>query len=80
MQLGNVKGESEPVMQRRQAKFDELLLLPLTLIEPALCWALDLIAKDSGELDWVRLTDELSAWEREETRLNWATQYLHFGQ
>ena len=53
-----------------------MLALPLTKIEPALRWALDLIAKKGLKLDWVELTDDLSLWERESTRLKWAEEFL----
>jgi len=61
-----------PVAQR----FDGLLTLPLAKIEPALRWALDLIASKNLKVDWVRLTNDLSIWERETTRLNWAEEFL----
>lgn len=57
-------------------RFDELLALPLDRIEPALQWALEHIAANSRKLDWVMLTDDLSVWERETTRLKWAEQFL----
>ena len=60
----------------KQQRFDELLLLPLSQIEPALQWALPVIAKNGGRLDWVRLTDELSRWERDHTRTKWAKEFL----
>jgi hypothetical protein len=61
-----------PVAQR----FDGLLTLPLAKVEPALRWALDLIASERLKVDWVRLTNDLSIWERETTRLNWAEEFL----
>jgi CRISPR type I-E-associated protein CasB/Cse2 len=61
---------------KRRGRFDELLLLPLSLIEPRLQWAITLISENGFGLNWVRLTDELSIWEKEETRLRWAEQYL----
>lgn len=75
-------GQGKPIeqeTQRRQRRFDELLTLPLNQIEPALQWAVTLIAKDAKGLDWVRLTDDLSIWERETTRVKWAEQYLQLG-
>ncbi len=64
--------KNEPFRQR----FDRLLMLPLGSIEPALRWALDQIASSGRHLDWVGLTDDLSLWEREATRLKWAKQFL----
>src|SRR5208337_1136801 len=55
---------------------DSMLTLPVDQIEPALQWALDLIASKHRKLDWVRLTNDLSIWERETTRLRWAEEFL----
>lgn len=59
-----------------QKRFDRMLTLPLGKIEPALRWALDLLASKDLKLDWVKLTNDLSIWERESTRLKWAEQFL----
>ncbi len=75
-QLGLLKAPDKDAAKRRQRRFDELLVLPLSQIEPALQWAMTLIAQNGAHLDWVRLTNELSIWEREETRVKWAEQYL----
>lgn len=69
-----VKG-SERV--RFEQRLDRMLTLPLQDIETSLLWALDLIASKDLSLDWVQLTDDLSIWERESTRLKWAKQYLY---
>jgi CRISPR type I-E-associated protein CasB/Cse2 len=74
--LGRVKAADEHAAMRRQAKFDELLTLPLDRLEPILRWAVGLVAKNGGSLDWARLADDLSIWEREQTRLKWAKEYL----
>ncbi len=74
--LGKIKSTNERVTRRRQQRFDELLAHDLSGVEFALKWALQLIEKNNKGIDWVRLTDELSVWEREETRLSWAKQYL----
>ena len=63
--------------KRFQKRFDSLLLLPLDEVEPALRWAISVIAYNNKPLDWVRLTNDLSAWEREATRLKWAEQFLN---
>jgi CRISPR type I-E-associated protein CasB/Cse2 len=57
-------------------RFDRMLTLPLDKIEAALQWALDELASKDLKLDWVKLTDDLSIWERESTRLKWAVQFL----
>ena len=64
--------EKDPVAQR----FDRMLTLPIDMIETALQWALDLISSKHLTLDWVRLTNDLSIWERETTRLKWAEEFL----
>jgi len=57
-------------------RFDRMLILPLGKIEPALQWALSQVASKGLKLDWVQLTDDLSIWERETTRLKWAEQFI----
>ncbi|MCR4415871.1 MAG: type I-E CRISPR-associated protein Cse2/CasB [Thermoguttaceae bacterium] len=74
-QLGRCCSRAADSAQFRQ-KFDHLLLLPLHSIEPALQWALRTIAAEDLTLDWVQLTDDLSIWERESTRLKWAGEFL----
>lgn len=60
-------------------RFDRMLVLPLNKIESALQWALKCIAElKYPKLDWVRLTYDLSIWERDATRLKWANQFLQF--
>ena len=71
-----VRPDDERTAHRWQQKFDELLMFPLGQIEPALQWAIRYVADASAGLDWVRLTDDLSTWEREGIRLKWAKQYL----
>jgi CRISPR-associated protein Cse2 family len=56
-------GRSRPANDRAERftkRFDRLLTLPIRKIEPALRWALDLIASKDLKLDWVILTDDLS--------------------
>jgi len=66
----------DPARERFRQRFDRMLVLPLDKIEPALHWALDLVASTGRELDWVQLTDDLSIWERESTRIKWAYQFI----
>lgn len=90
--LAAVLGRSEPrdesAGKRFRARFDALLQTPLGGLEPRLRWALS-VAREAarGErvagLDWVRLTDDLSIWDRGEAhrlrrdvRDAWAEQYL----
>ena len=75
-QLGCCRPYKDPEKERFEQRFDRMLILPLDKIEPALQWALDLVASNNRGLDWVKLTDDLSRWERETTRLGWAEQFL----
>jgi len=75
-QLRGCEPREERAGKRFRQKFDELLTLPLDKIEPALRWVLELMASKELKLDWVKLTDDLSIWERETTRLRWAREYL----
>ena len=62
--------------ERFRQRFDRMLMLPLNKIEPELRWAIGLIGSNDKQLAWVKLTDDLSIWERESTRLRWAEQFL----
>ncbi len=79
-QLGKLRIADAKAADRRRRRFDGLLALPLNQIEPALRWAIALLASNDGNLDWVRLTNELSRWEREKTRIEWAEQFLQMKQ
>jgi CRISPR type I-E-associated protein CasB/Cse2 len=74
--LAHQVGRCRPARYR----FDSMLTSSLDSIEPALRWALDLIFSRNFGLDWVKLTDDLSIWERESTRLKWAEQFLKSSQ
>lgn len=74
--LGRRRPADERARVRHQQRFDELLLLPLAQIEAALQWALTVVGDGGLGLDWVRLTDELSIWEREATRVKWSNEFL----
>ncbi|MGH9433415.1 MAG: type I-E CRISPR-associated protein Cse2/CasB [Terriglobia bacterium] len=75
-QLGRCRPAKNTEVERFEQRFDRMLTLPIDRIEPALQWALDLIASKHLKLDWVSLTNDLSIWERETTRLKWAEQFL----
>jgi len=62
--------------ERFRALVDQLLVSSLAEIEPAIRWALMEISDRELKLDWVKLTDDLSIWERESTRLRWAEQFI----
>ncbi len=75
-QLRECQPSEERGKERFQQRFDRMLMLPLGEMEPALRWAIERIASGGRRLDWVKLTDDLSMWERESTRLKWAKQFL----
>lgn len=75
-QLGRCRPVKKADRKRFAQRFDRMLTLPIDNLEPALQWALDLMASKHLKLDWVRLTNDLSSWERETTRLKWAEQFL----
>jgi CRISPR type I-E-associated protein CasB/Cse2 len=77
-QLGHCQPNGDQSRKRFQARFDSLLRMPLGMIEPELRWALSVLSNNDKTLDWVRLTDDLSIWERETTRLKWAEQFLNY--
>jgi len=75
-QLRHCKPKENGNQKRFEQKFDQMLLTPLSQIETALQWALKQVADKGKPVDWVRLTDDLSKWEREETREKWAKDFL----
>lgn len=75
-QLARCRPDEETRRKRFEQKVDTVLSLPLEGIEPALHWALDVLASKDLGVDWVRLTDDLSFWERPTARLRWAQEFL----
>lgn len=75
-QLRHCQPNEDTDRERFRQRFDRMLMLPLEDIEPALGWAVGQIAASGNTLDWVKLTDDLSIWERESTRLKWAEEFL----
>ncbi len=75
-QLARCQPSKEPERQRYRQRFDRMLMLPIIKMEPVLQGAVAMIASKDLKLDWVKLTDDLSIWERERTRLRWAEQFL----
>ncbi len=77
-QLARCQPSNNLERQRYRQRFDRMLMLPIDNMEPALQWALAVVASDDRKLhlDWVRLTNDLSIWEQESTRLRWAEQFL----
>lgn len=87
--MPNAPGSSLPKLLRRlagrdpgrlmkfQQRIDQMLLLPLTQIEPGLQWALLELRRGRAQaLDWVQFADDLSFWERGCTRTKWAQEFL----
>lgn len=74
--LRQCQPNTDPAKERFRQRFDRMLLLPVSRIEASLRWGVDLIASKQGKLDWVSLTNDLSAWQRETIRLRWAEQFL----
>jgi CRISPR type I-E-associated protein CasB/Cse2 len=75
-QLAGCRQEKDPEKDSVAQRFDGMLTLPIDKIEPALQWALDLIASKHLKLDWAELTNDLSLWELESKRLKWAEEFL----
>ncbi|MCX5891210.1 MAG: type I-E CRISPR-associated protein Cse2/CasB [Chloroflexi bacterium] len=75
-QLARCQPNKGPEKKRFSQRFDRMLTRPLGKIEPHLRWALNLLASKDLKLDWIKLTDDLSIWERESKRLEWANQFL----
>ncbi len=91
-ELPAILGRREPregmAQARFRARFDALLCLPLTRLEPHLRWALGVAARavdetDAEGLHWVKLVDDLSLWDsgrrggrQPNLHEKWAEQYL----
>lgn len=74
-QLRRCEPNDERERERFRLKFDKMLALPLDGIEPTLRWAIAIVGSDSRKLDWVQLVADLSRWEHETKRREWARQY-----
>ncbi len=74
-------GRCQPAVEAQRLsfarRFDHMLQLPLGALETPLRLALGRVSSERERgLDWVRLTDDLSIWERKTTRLKWAQQFM----
>lgn len=75
-ELRSYEPHEERARQSYLNRFDRMLEASLRRIEPHLQWALNVLDVNDSKLDWVKLTDELSIWERESTRMKWVKKYL----
>lgn len=76
-QVRQCEPREEDARRRFRQKFDAMLLLPLDRIEPALHWAIAIVASGDKPIDWAKLTDDLSIWERQSVRLKWTQEFLN---
>ncbi|MBI1785434.1 type I-E CRISPR-associated protein Cse2/CasB [Candidatus Sumerlaeota bacterium] len=76
LQLGRLHPLDDRERARYRQRFDRMLLLPLGKLERPLQWGIDHVRSSKRKLDWVKLTDDLSYWEHESKRLEWAKQFL----
>lgn len=76
-QLRRCEPRDKADRDRFRQTFDQMLVLPVEKIEVAVRSALDTVARRGLKIDWVRLTDDLSVWERQSTRRRWAEDYLN---
>jgi CRISPR type I-E-associated protein CasB/Cse2 len=76
LQLARCREDEDLQKDPVALRFDRMLTLPVDQIKPSLQWALDVVASRGLKLDWVTLTNDLSVWERETTRLKWAEEFL----
>lgn len=79
LQLKRCQPFEEKERKRFREKFDELLTTSLDSIETPLRWALNEIAVSKihePKLDWTKLTNDLSAWEKETIRLRWTKELV----
>jgi len=92
--LGRCEPQDEDGRKRFRTRFDALLCSSLSSLEPHLRWALGEVARavaghvpharDVSGMDWVRLLDDLSIWDRggehclgRDVRDIWAETYLN---
>ena len=76
-QLSLCQPQEGKARKRFHKRFDMLLSSPLCDLETSLRWAIDRVGSKLKELDWVSLTDDLSFWERDAKRLEWAKDFLN---
>lgn len=75
-QMGIAKPSNNRDLLNYRRRFNQILNSPVSQQEFQMQWALSWLQERTGQIDWVKLTDDLSVWERDTTRLRWATEYL----
>lgn len=82
-QLRRCQPPEEKARQRFIDRFDRMLQKPIVNIETDLQWALRQLQAKNVKLNWERLTDDLSLWDKseyhkkgEDVREIWANEYL----
>ncbi len=80
--LGILRTKEPLEYERYCTKFDMLLEAPLNGIEAQLSQWLSVISdavkrEHIAGLNWVMLINDLSAWDRESTKVKWAKEFLH---
>ncbi len=71
--------------RKQRLTFDSLLTAELDSIEPYLVWALSIMHQhfrktEKIPLDWVQLTDDLSNWNKDKTKIEWSNQFLNINK
>lgn len=82
-QLAQLEPLSEREKNRYRVKVNEILNSTISSIPDRLRWALGLLSAHQKEIDWVRLTNDLSIWEtgdtgsqREKISKIWLREYV----
>lgn len=78
--LGRIYGTLHTNKERRtfMARTDAILRASSSQLEYPLGWALQTIGlQNCATLDWIKLTDDLSAWHNELVRQKWAEAFNH---
>ena len=75
-QLGMTRPFEAKAALNHKKRFNQILISPVSHLEVPMSWGLSWLKYSECRVDWVKLTDDLSVWEREKTRVNWAYLYL----
>ena len=75
-QLARCQPHSDTERERFRQRFDRLLQQPRDSLETHLSWGLRQLAQHNLPVDWEKLTDDFSIWQRRSVRRTWAEQFL----